>query len=223
MAATLGLGKSTVSRLLATLASEGFVTKDNVSKKYRLGLSILNLNSVVTSRLEVNREMRTILQRLVYEIGETAHIAVLEGLNVVYINRVECKRPIHSLSYIGRRNPVHCTSSGKVILANQDEEIIRYFIDNGLSKYTLNTITDPVQLRNTLQIIKKQGYSISIEELHEGITSIAAPIRDHTGKVLYAISVIGPAHRMNINDNFILNKIKRAAEEISECLGYVKT
>lgn len=222
LAASLGLGKSTVSRLLATLASEGFVIKDPETQKYRLGLSILNLNTIATSNLEINRESQPVLQRLVHEIGETTHIAVLEGREVIYLNKVECKHPVQILSHVGRRNPVHCTSSGKVLLANQKEEVIQQFIENGLTKYTANTITDPDDLLIKLKTIKEQGYAISIEEIREGVASIAAPIRDYTGKVVYAISVIGPIHRMNPCNPSLISKVKSAAEDISDRLGYWK-
>ncbi|MFC3885135.1 IclR family transcriptional regulator [Bacillus songklensis] len=222
LAASLGLGKSTVSRLLATLASEGFVIKDPETQKYRLGLSILNLNTIVTSTLEINRESQPVLQQLVNEIGETTHIAVLEEMDVVYLNRVECKHPVQILSHVGRRNPLHCTSSGKTILAYQEEEMIERFIEKGLHKYTSNTIVDPVDFRSTLKTVQEQGYAISTEELREGVASIAAPIRDYTGKVIYAVSVVGPVHRMDPYEPSIINKVKRAANEISERLGYWK-
>lgn len=94
MASSLGLGKSTVSRLLATLANEGFVLKDQETQKYRLSLSVSNLNTIVTSHLEVNHESQPILQQLVHRIEETAHIAVLESTDIVYLNKVRCKRPV---------------------------------------------------------------------------------------------------------------------------------
>jgi IclR family transcriptional regulator, KDG regulon repressor len=222
LAQSLGLGKSTVSRLLATLASEGFVVKDPETQKYRLGLTILSLNTIVTSNLEINREAQPILQKLVHDIGETAHIAVLEGIDVVYINRVECKHPVQILTYVGRRNPIHCTSSGKVLLAYQEEELFHQVVERGLHKYTVNTITDPDDLRTVLKGIREQGHAISIEELREGVASIAAPIRDYTGKVTYAVSVIGPVHRMNPHHPSIIQKVKHAAKEISEKLGYWK-
>ncbi|MFC4766532.1 IclR family transcriptional regulator [Effusibacillus consociatus] len=222
LASELGLGKSSVSRLLATMASEGFVIKDPETQKYRLGLTILGLNTVAISCLEVTRESQPILQRLVYEIGETAHVGTLEGMDVVYLNKVECKHPVQILTHIGRRNPAHSTSSGKVILAYQGEEVIEQLIERGLQKYTVNTITDPDDFRSTLKTIRERGYAISIEEMREGVASIAAPVQDYTGKVVYAISVIGPVHRMNPYDVSIINKVKSAAKEISEKLGYWK-
>ncbi|MDM5196768.1 IclR family transcriptional regulator [Fictibacillus enclensis] len=220
LASSLGLGKSTVSRLLATLASEGFVLKDPETHKYRLGLSILNLNTVVTSNLEINRESLPVLQRIVQNIGEAAHVAALEGMDVVYLNRVECKHPVQILSHVGRRNPIHCTSSGKVIMAYQKQDVIDQLLESPLQKYTVNTISDSDDLRTSLHTIKEQGYAISIEELLEGVASVAAPIRDYTGKVVYAISVTGPVHRMNPHNITIINKLKSAAKEISGNLGY---
>lgn len=223
LASSLGLSKSTVSRLLQPLASERFVTKDPTTQKYRLGLTILHLNTIVTSHLEINREAQPILQQLVRDIQETAHIAVLDGMDVVYINRVECQRPVQALSHIGRRNPLHCTSSGKVLLSYQEYAKTESYIEQGLARFTPNTITDPDAFRNALKTIRQQGYAISIEELREGVASIAAPIRDYTGKVVYALSVIGPVHRMNPYNPSIIAKVKRAANEISEKLGYWKT
>lgn len=222
LATSLGIGKSTVSRLLATLASESFVQKDPETQKYRLGLSILHLNTVVISNLEIYRESLPILQKLVSNIEETAHIAVMEETDVVYLNRVECNHPVQILSYVGRRNPVQFTSSGKVILAYQDKKVINDFIEKGLQKYSANAITNPVDFLDTLKTIKEQGYAISIEEILEGVASIAVPIRDYTGKVVYAVTVIGPVHRLNPYNITIINKIKNAAAEISESLGYRK-
>lgn len=147
-------------------------------------------------------------------------MAALEGMDVVYLNRVECKHPVQILSHVGRRNPIHCTSSGKVIMAYQKQDVIDQLLESPLQKYTVNTISDSDDLRTSLHTIKEQGYAISIEELLEGVASVAAPIRDYTGKVVYAISVTGPVHRMNPHNITIINKLKSAAKEISGNLGY---
>jgi IclR family KDG regulon transcriptional repressor len=223
LASSLGLTKSTVSRLMSTLASQGFVTKDRETQKYRLGLSILHLNSVITSNLEINRESKLILQNLVNEVGETAHTAILEGSNVVYLNRVECNHPVQILSQVGRRNPLHCTSSGKVILAYQDEEFIEQYIEKGLPKYTLQTISDPIIFRETLKMIKGQGYATSIEEINVGVSSVAAPVRDFSGNSIYALSIVGPIYRMNAHDISLINRVTCAAKELSKNLGYLSS
>ena len=222
LAEELGLGKSTVSRLLATLASEGFVIKDQTTRTYGLGLSILNLNTVLTSKIEVNRESLPILQQLVDSLSETAHIATLAGTDVVYLNRIDCRQPVSILSHIGRRNPVHCTSSGKVLLAYQSKTVISQFIERGLERYSAYTITDPDEFRAVLQTIRANEYATSSSEIREGTASVAAPIRDYTGRVVYAVTVVGPARRLNVQSAAVINKVKEAARDISGRLGFYK-
>ncbi|GAB7389122.1 IclR family transcriptional regulator [Bacillaceae bacterium] len=223
LAVSLGISKSAVSRLMSTLASEGFVTKDPETHRYRLGVSVLALSSIVTSHLELHREALPVLQRLVEQTGETAHIVVLEGLEVVYLHKVECKNPIRIFTYIGKRNPAYCTSSGKAILAYQEEEVIARIIENGLKPHASNTITDPAVFRACLQKVREQGYASSMSEILEGVTSVAAPIRDYTGKVIAAVSVVGPSHRIHPKEiPHLAKKVVHASREISERLGYWK-
>lgn len=223
LAKTLGLGKSTVSRLLTTLASEGFVTKDQQSQKYRLGLSILNLNTIVSSNLEIGRESQPVLQKLVDETQETCHIAVLDGTDVIYINKIEGKHPVQILTHIGRRNPAYCTSSGRILLAYEDEQTLQRALEGELKAYTDKTITDPESIRSEIKKAKGQGYSISIEQLRVGVVSISAPIRDYTDHVVNTVTIVGPAQRLNpSNLNIYIHKVIHAANEISARLGYRK-
>ncbi|WP_141334468.1 IclR family transcriptional regulator [Paenibacillus sp. tmac-D7] len=222
LANELQLGKSTVSRLLSTLASEGFVTKDPETQKYRLGLRILTLNSIVIANLEVNKEARPILRNLVNETGEAAHIAVLENQEVVYTEQIECSHPVRILSYVGRRNPVHCTSSGKLLYAFLDRVAIVKLLQQELKAYTPNTITDPDILKKELMEIKQAEFCYSDCEFLQDVVSFAAPIRDYTGKVIAAISLVGPKHRILKHQHAtIKNKVIKAAKEISRNLGYM--
>jgi IclR family KDG regulon transcriptional repressor len=221
LAVSLNLSKSTVSRLMSTLASEGFVAKDPETQRYRLGLSVLALGGIINSNLDYYKETLPILRRLMNDIGETAHLAVLEKNEVIYLYKVECNHPVRIFTHIGRQNPIHCTSSGKVILAFHDEATIEKVIENGLHRYTENTITDPKEFRNKLQLIRKQGYSTSFGELLDGVVSIAVPVRDYTGQVVSAVNIVGPSQRIKSHKiSFYAKKIKSAAEEISEILGY---
>lgn len=219
----LGLAKSTVSRLLTTLASEGFVEKDEQSRAYRLGLSVLTLGGIVTNHLEIHKEASPVLSSLVNDTGETAHLSILDELDTIYIHKEECNHPVRILTHLGRRNPSYCTSSGKVLLAFGDAKITEKVIGRGLIPYTANTITNPNKLWRELEKIRKQGYAISTEELTEGTRSVAAPIRDYTGKVVSAITVVGPIQRMsNRKIETIAKRVIRASEEASERLGYDK-
>ncbi|WP_138419350.1 IclR family transcriptional regulator [Aquibacillus sediminis] len=218
---SLGLAKSTVSRLLSTLASEGFVIKDDKTGAYRLGMYVLTLGGIVTNNLEIHKEAAPVLYKLVNDTGETAHLAVMDGLDTIYIHKEECNNPVRILTHLGRRNPSYCTSSGKVLLAFNETNAVEELIDRRLVAHTENSITNPNQLRQELETIRRQNYAVSTEELTEGTKSVAAPIRDYTGKVVCAITVVGPIQRMK--DHKIpefAKKVIAAAKDASERLGY---
>ncbi|MFG6150274.1 IclR family transcriptional regulator [Halobacillus sp. B23F22_1] len=221
LAESLGLAKSTVSRLLSTLASEGFVIKDPKTNAYRLGLPVLTLGGIVTNNLEIHKESAPVLSKLVNDTGETAHVAIMDGLDTIYIHKEECHHPVRILTHVGRRNPSYCTSSGKVLLAFSEKHIVEEVINKGLVSYTENSITDPDQLRQELHMIREKGYAISTEELTEGTKSVAAPIRDYKGKVVSAITVVGPVQRLKNNKiPDVAKKVIEAGKEASERMGY---
>jgi IclR family transcriptional regulator, KDG regulon repressor len=221
ISSSLGLNKSTVSRTMATLASEGFVFKDPETKKYRLGFSILTLSGIINSNMDIVRESQPILNKLVETLGETAHISIFDHLEVVYLQKVECNHPVRFLTHVGKRNPPYCTSSGKVLLAYSSPDIIEAIINQGLKQYTKNTITDPDKLRSHLNEIREHGYAYSVEEFSEGVITIAAPIYDYTGKVIAALSVVGPKQRIQQQKiPFFAKKVMSASTEISQNMGY---
>ncbi|SHR25397.1 transcriptional regulator TrmB [Mycobacteroides abscessus subsp. abscessus] len=221
LSTTLGINKSTVSRTMATLASEGFVYKDPESRKYRLGLSILSLSGIVNSHMDIYKESQSVLNRLVESIGETAHISVLDNDEVIYLQKVDCHHPVRVLTNVGKRNPPYCTSSGKVLLAYADDQLVDRVIEKGLTRYTKNTITDPSKLRAHLKQIKENGYTFSSEEILEGVNSIAAPVYDYRGKVIAALAVVGPKQRIQANKvPGYTKKVIQAATEISNRMGY---
>ncbi|MCM3741228.1 IclR family transcriptional regulator [Oceanobacillus luteolus] len=221
---SLGLAKSTISRLLSTLAHEGFVVKDKKTGAYRLGISVLTLGGIVTNELEIHNEASPVMHKLVSETGETAHLAVLDGLSTIYIHKEECNHPVRILTHLGRKNPAYCTSSGKVLLAYDEKKLVEEIIRQGLKKYTANSISEPEKLLEELRVIRERGYAISTEELTEGTRSVAAPIKDYTGKVVASINVVGPIQRMkDYKIPEIARKVMRAGEEASERMGYDKS
>lgn len=221
LAKTLGLGKSSVSRLMSTMASEGYVIKNPETNRYRLGLSVLSLTGIVTSNLDVHNEAVPVLNKLVNDVDETAHLVILEQTEVVYLHKIECNHPVRFFSYVGRKNPSYCTSSGKAILAYQPMEVVDHVIESGLIKYTNNTITNPDQFKEHLSEIRKYGYSYSIEEFLEGVCSVGVPIRDYTGNVIASITIVGPKQRINQkNINLFAKKAMAAGKEISNNLGF---
>lgn len=221
LAKSLSLSKSSVQRLMTTLAHEGFVTKDADTQKYRLGVSVLSLGTVVMNHLEIHREALPHLEKLVEKTEETAHIGILEGTKVVYLHKIETRQPIRIFTEIGKRNPSYCTGCGKAILAFQHEQLIEQVIEEGLHPYTSKTITDPHAFKQNLKEIRQNGYAVSVEELGEDIISVGAPIRDYMGNVFAGVSLVGPSYRMKQKGIATYAKeVMKVGLEISEKLGY---
>ncbi|WP_245808834.1 IclR family transcriptional regulator [Shouchella patagoniensis] len=223
IAKKLDMGKSTVSRMMTTLAREGFVEKNPVNQQYRLGLSILSLASVCTATYEIHKEAMPVLHELSEKTKETSHIAILDANDIIYLHKVESKHQVRAFTHIGKRNPSYCTSSGKVLLAHHthQKDILDSIEENGFKAYTKKTITDRKKLESILMEVKEKGYALSIEELSDGVITIAAPVRDYTGSVIASVNLIGPVQRLN--DYSIPSHIKRVVEAgkaISQKLGY---
>lgn len=218
----LHIPKSTVSRLLAVLLNEGFIEK--AGTKYRLGLSLLKLTGVIKSYMEIQREAAKPLIDLVDKIGETALISILEGANVIYLHRKDSNQPFQLQSDIGGNAPATCASAGKLLLSYRSKKSVHAVLQAGMLKMGPNSVTDPEQLLTQLKTIRKNGYCICINEMHEDVVSIAAPIKDYTGKVISAVSVIGS--RKRIADKSIpifIDEIVKTAQEISYRLGYLES
>lgn len=217
----LNIGKSSVSRLLKTLHSRGYVKKDPETQKYSLGTKILTLYSSLMSQMEVVKEAHPILEHLAKETKESVQLAELEGSNVIYMEQIKSSFPIQIFAHIGRINPIHCTSSGKLLLAYQDIETIENILSNDLKKYTSSTITDKLILKKQLLEIRSLGYCYIENEFIDGIVSIAAPIYDYNNKVIAAVSLVGPIQRINTDKvKPYINKVVQAAKQISNKMGY---
>ncbi|MBT2655465.1 IclR family transcriptional regulator [Bacillus sp. ISL-18] len=220
IAHALQISKSTVSRLIIDLLEEEFLQKDG--KKYSLGFSLLSISGVITSHLEIHRESKDILKKLVSDLAESAHVAILEGIEITYVHKVECSNPVPLLSSIGKKNPVSCTSAGKVLLAFGRKNIVNSIIREGLPRMGPNSQTEPEQLIYQLRQIKEQGFSICIDEMHENVVSIAAPVRDYTGEVVAAVSVVGTRDRIQNHEiNRFTGRVMKAANEVSLRLGNI--
>jgi len=197
MAELLEVGVSTAYRLAGTLVEEGYMVKDPQSKMYRLAASLMGMGHIIVSRTELCAVSAGALTRLVERSGETGHIAVVQDFQVIYLNKIDGAHPVYLMSHAGRKLPVHCTSSGQAIVAFWPEEEIERLIARGLTPSTRNTITDSARFREKLRHIRREGYALSVEELHEGVSSIAAPVRDANGEVVASVSIAGPSRRIN--------------------------
>jgi DNA-binding IclR family transcriptional regulator len=222
LAARLGLAKSTVHRLATTLVEYDILEQNRETGKYRLGLALFELGALVRRKMDAASESRGQMHALVESTGETVQLAVLDHLSVLYIRIRESRQAVRMSSSPGSRAPAHCTSVGKVLLAHQPLEIVKQVVDNGLTRYTENTITSPERLFDELASIRTRGYAIDDEEIEVGLRCVAAPIRDHTGQVTAAISVAAPVQRMTKrNLQTTVPTIIAAADSISKRLGYM--
>ncbi|MEQ8818499.1 MAG: IclR family transcriptional regulator [Thalassobaculum sp.] len=194
IAARLALPKPTAHRLLAALREAGLIVQDGSRDRYRLGLKLVALGGVVLSDLALFHVARPYAERLANQSGEAAHLCAFDGFNVMSIDRREMQ-PGRNEQVIIEREPPHCTSTGKAILAFQPEQVVARVVAAGLPRFTAGTITDPQALRAELAEVRDRGYALDLEERQVGIRCVGAPIRDPAGAVVGSISATGPADR----------------------------
>ncbi len=213
----LEVGTSTIYRLTDTLIHEGFLVREPLTKVFRLGSSLLQFGQYIITSYEICEIAPPILEKLVRETGETVHLSILEGTKTTYLQVFECLNYINIYTHVGKKNPAHCTSTGQVILAYQNEENINRVIEEGLPAYSDYTITKPSQFRERLNNIKVDGFSFNKDEMNVGVSAIAAPVISPSGKVEFAVSIAGPNARINTSNAQNLAKlVKNAADELSE-------
>ncbi len=216
---------STVHRLLTTLSHRGYVEQDPEDNKYRLGFKLLEIGSAVLQSSDIRAVARPYLEELVDRCNETANLAILDGSQVVYIDQVESKNfvIVKMFAQIGNRGSVHCTASGKVLLAFLPEEKIDEVLEDvELIKYTNETIVEPEHLKKELQRIREEGCAFDWGEREEHVRCVAAPIFDHEGKIAASISVSGPSTRMTsyFIKNELVDIVKDVARKTSIKMGY---
>ena len=221
LARRLLLPKSTVHRLASTLVGAGVLEQNAESGKYRLGLVVFELGSLVRRKMDFSSEAKPFLMTLRDKTGETVHLAILDQSNIVYINSFESRNAVRMRIDVGTRKPAHATAAGKVMLAFQSAEALTKLFTAGLKEWTVNTIVDPAAFRRELATIQTRGYAIADEESEIGVRSLAAPVWDHFGNVIAAVSIAGPAQRLPKKAlvSFVPDIIS-AAESISVRLGY---
>jgi len=218
----LGLHKSTVHRLVSSLARRRYVERDPETGRYRLGLKVFELGSRLFNSMELRQEARPLLQELVNQTLETAHLGILDEGQVVYIEKVESPQTVRMYSELGKRAPAHCTAMGKVLLAHlPEEELDRIIAMRGLTRYTSNTIVEVDQLKDHLRRVAAQGYAVDDTEHEEAIRCVAAPVRNYRGEVVAALSVSGPAVRLTRERiEEVAQMVRATAMRISRRLGF---
>jgi len=222
LAERVKLHKSTVHRITSILERHRIVERDAQSGKYKLGLRLFELGSIAMDRFNIRDRAHSYLERLLYEVDETVHLCVLDAGEVLYLDKMEPARSIRMASRIGRRNPAHCTSVGKAIMAflpeDETDDILR---QHGLKRLTAKTITTPAELKAELKAIRERSYALDNEENEEGVRCIGSAVLDHSARPIAAISVSVPSFRLPLDKvPSVAACVSRIARSLSEELGY---
>ncbi len=222
LARRLGLGKSTVHRMLTTLVAEGLIEQNPRTGGYRLGIVMFELGQAVRVHMDLHAAVGQVLSELRAQTGESSQVGVLDGHEVVYVDRLESAHSLRLFTETGRRVPVHCTSSGKVLLAYLPEARRHAVLRAApLTALTPHTIISREQLAAELARVRHRGWAEAVNEREIGIASIAAPVRDVTGDVVAAISIGVPLARCSVMAlRRLAPTIVEAAEAASRRLGW---
>jgi IclR family pca regulon transcriptional regulator len=220
VAARASLSRAGARRILLTLQTLGYVESDG--KLFRLTARILDLGFAYLSSMPIWNLAEPVMEALVDEVKESCSAAVLDGTDIVYVLRVPTHKIMRNTLGIGSRLPAYCTSLGRVLLAGLDDAAVQRCLQasppRALTRYT---ITDPQALLGKIQQVRKQGWSLVSQELEEGLLSLAAPIRDRTGRTIAALNLSGQVNRTSakVAQETLLPPLLRAAQTLTERLG----
>lgn len=221
LARRLGLGKSGVHRLLTTLVGEGLLERDPGTGGYRLGIVMFELGEAVRVHLDLHAAAGPVLAHLREQTGESSQVGVLDGDEVVYVDRLESAHSLRLMYEAGRRVPAHCTSSGKVLLAHLPEHAREAALARPHRRLTPHTIVDADALREELAVVRSRGWAEAVNEREIGVASLAAPVRDRYGQVVAAVSIGAPVARFGaIPRRRHARALVGAGEAISRRLGW---
>ena len=223
IAAATGMSKSTVYRLISSMCARQYVEKrpDNT---YSIGYKLIETVSLHINHLELMTEAKPYLSDIMRDLDLTAHLGILDGCDVVYLEKMDTYPSAHMYTRVGYHSPAYCSSMGKCLLAclsgdELDEAL--YLCD--FKKYTNNTITDIREFKRYLKVVRRQGWAMDNEEYQIGHRCVGAPIFDYRGSPVAAVSASGSTAKLS-DDRLesVIREVKRAAANLSRRLGYVE-
>ena len=192
----VGINKSTVHRLLATLEGKRFVERDTETGIYRLGIRLVQMAFLTMEHNDLRRLAAPFLHSLCDQYHENVNLSVLDDTDVVYVDVIESSQRVKLAASPGQRLPAFCTASGKAILAFVPEENVKSILKRGMARYTQNTILSQKAFFESIQEARERGFALSEQEFEEGINAIAAPIFNSKSKPIASVSIAGPAYRL---------------------------
>lgn len=223
VAESLGLSRSATYRIVETLRELGYLEINPASERLRLGVRAAELGMAALSGIDVVRLAPAYLQGLVETTSETVFMAVVDDDAVVYVYKEEGPQSVTMSSRLGSRRPLHCTGLGKAYMSALPEEARRSLIGRlDLRRFTPNTITDAGALERELGLVARRGYAVDDVEVEEGVACYAAPVLDHRGVPVAAVSVAGPAERIFAKGERLGELVAKTTTDLSRRLGYVE-
>ncbi|SHK08967.1 transcriptional regulator, IclR family [Pseudonocardia thermophila] len=220
VASELGVARSTAHRMLTTLQARDLLRQDPATKAYGPGSNLAKLGLAVIGASDLRAEARPVLEKLVSDTAETAHLLVLKGTETVFIEGVEGPQVIRAALRTGHRGPAHASAAGKALLAEFDqEELRRRFPTARLRGGTARAVHSRRALEAELEKVRETGYATNIEESEPGLCAVAAAVRDRYGVAQCALAVSGPAERVVPQIEAIGRAVVAAAQELGSRLS----
>lgn len=219
---SLDLPKSSTYGILAILEEGGYIQRSVEKDVYTLGLKLVELGSLAASRINIRREAKPFLEQLMKLTRFTANLSILDGLHMVYIDKIEPQSFIKLNSWIGKRQDLHCTAIGKVLLAYQPEKKMEDILGRmGFKRHTDSTITDKEKLKVHLWAVRQQGYALDDQENEHDIRCVAVPVFGSEGMIVAAISLSGLASQINDSKvTELVDILKENVNKLSQVMGY---
>jgi IclR family pca regulon transcriptional regulator len=221
----LHLSKSTIQRLTYTLQHLGYLGRHEETKKYFLGSKVVSLGFSIMRTLGLREIAVPFLEEASRELDEAVNLAILDGTEIVYVERIKTQGIFTINLHVGSRLPAYCTSTGKVMLAFLPQKRLEELLERiELKPFTCHTVKSKEELKRELKRIRERGFSINNEEGSIGLRSVAAPVRNYSGEVIAAVNIAVPSNRGPIRklETFFAKKVIETADKISFRLGYYK-
>jgi DNA-binding IclR family transcriptional regulator len=219
----LGLPRTTVHELLVTLVARSYLTSvPGKPVQFRLGMPVFQLGAAFAGQLDLVREAQTVAQSVAAACDEAVHVAVLDGSDVIYLVKADSTHPVRMVSAVGRRLPAHCTAVGKMLLSSLGPiDLDARLPDGDLPGMTPASITDRDRLRAELDRIRAAGVAVDNGESDSAVRCVGAPVRDHTGTIVAAMSISAPIIRWAPATHAAWTRLVRdGADSLSARLGY---
>lgn len=217
------MSKSTVHRLLSSMCSRQYIEK-NPDSTYSIGYKMVETVSMHINNLELLTEAKPYLSDLIRDLDLTAHLGILEGCDVIYLEKMDVYPNKRLYTQVGYRSPAYCSSIGKCLLSclsGEELEDALYLCD--FKKYTPNTITEIKEFKKILKVVRRQGWAMDNEEYQLGHRCVGAPIFDYRGSPVAALSASGSTLQLSDERlDMVIKEVKQAAANLSRRMGYVE-